>query len=46
MQNMQMPKYDMPELSEMMTSLFKGSTPAAAGPSGRNQLKLTGKRKL
>lgn len=44
---MQMPKYDMPELSEMMTSLFKGSTPAA-GSSGRtqSQLKLTGKKKL
>ncbi|RWS23700.1 membrane protein-like protein [Leptotrombidium deliense] len=26
MQNMQMPKYDMPELSEMMTSLFTGGS--------------------
>lgn len=46
---MQMPKYDMPELSEMMTSFFKGSTPAAAASSassGRQQLKLTGKKKL
>jgi hypothetical protein len=28
MQNMQMPKYDMPDMSEMMTSLFKGPQPA------------------
>jgi len=27
MQNMQMPKYDVPELSEMMTSLFTGPKP-------------------
>lgn len=41
---MQMPKYDMPELSEMMTSLFKGSTPGAAPPA-RPALRVTGKKK-
>lgn len=55
---MQMPKYDMPELSEMMTSLFKGSGPPTAasltgsssgGPSVRSapsQLKITSRKKV
>jgi hypothetical protein len=33
MQNMQMPKYDMPELSEMMTSLFTGGAPKPGSSS-------------
>lgn len=47
MQNMQMPKYDMPELSEMMTSLFKGSNAGTSAASGRNPaaLRVTGKKK-
>jgi hypothetical protein len=47
MQNMQMPKYDMPELSEMMTSLFKPggpSNPGASG-SGRGPPKISTKKK-
>ena len=47
MQNMQMPKYDMPELSEMMTSLFKPGGPAAGGASGsgRGPPKISTKKK-
>ena len=46
MQNMQMPKYDVPELSEVMASLFKGS--GSAGPSSTRSsavARVSGKRK-
>ena len=32
MQSMQMPKYDVPELSEMMTSWFTGAKPQTSKP--------------
>lgn len=31
MQNMQMPKYELPDMSEMMTSLFNGPQPTGSG---------------
>lgn len=37
MENIQMPKYEMPEMSEMLTSLFGGGDPKKAVKSGSSK---------
>lgn len=37
MQNMQMPKYEMPDMSEMMTSLFKPQPQAVKGKAAKKK---------